>query len=756
MGRHRDLEELGRMIANRRLRAGLTQEELAARTALSVRTVRNIECGATRPRTQTVRRIAQELGGGGQDTERLLAAAAPDDPVRAVSVPAQLPLPVAGFVGRRRELDRLDAILAAGDSESRTTSVAVVSGTAGVGKTTLAVHWAHRVKDRFPDGQLYLNLRGFDTHRPAATAGEALRGALESLGVPPSTVTGDPDAQAALYRSLVARRRILVVLDNALDPDQVLPLLPSSPHSFVLAISRYRLPGLVAATGAVPISLDLLSTPEARELLSGRLGADRTAAEPQATEEITIRTARLPLALAIVAVRATMDPSSPLAALVAELRDAQGTLDAFDCGDAAANLRAVFLQSYRYLSDAEARVFRLLGRHPGPDMSLLAAASLAGIPLPDARAIVATLVRANLLTEHHPGRYVLHDLLRTYALELDDTTDAEAGVRAATRRMLDHYLQQAYAADRLLNPHRDPIELGTAARGITLEEIDGREGATEWFAREYATLLAIMQTEDPASARHVCQLAWALTTIVDLRGRWQDGVTISTAALAAAQRMADRSYAADAHRALGRAYIRVDRIDLAQSHLGAALDIYRQFGDWAGQADTHHTLTAAFDRLGQHSTAIEHATRARELYGRLGRRHGEAKAMSNIGWCHSQLGDYQQGVAFCRQALAVLAEAGDPVGQANVLHSLGYAYRKLRRNDAAADAHQKSIGLYRDAGDRYGQASAFARLGDAAFTAGEPEVARERWRAALRLFEELCHPEAGQVRTKLGGVAVRV
>ncbi|HEX4704675.1 MAG TPA: NB-ARC domain-containing protein, partial [Pseudonocardiaceae bacterium] len=341
----------------------------------------------------------------GQRYAALVDAAGPDGgdadhPGRGSVVPRQLPLAVRHFKGRTHELAILDA-LAEKTAGAGTAVITAVSGTAGVGKTTLAVHWAHRVAGRFPDGQLYVNLRGFDPGGRAVGPVEAVRRFLDALEVPPTRIPADPDAQTALYRSLLADKRMLIVLDNARDAAQVRPLLPAAPDCLVLITSRNRLSSLVATEGARPIMLDLFTAEEARDALADRLGADRVAAEPKAVDEIVERCARLPLALAVVTARAAMYPELPLATVARELADAPGRLDVFEDDDPHTNVRAVFSWSYQALTPSAARLFRLLSRHPGPDVTIPAAASLAAVPLPDARALLTELTSANLTAERH-------------------------------------------------------------------------------------------------------------------------------------------------------------------------------------------------------------------------------------------------------------------------------------------------------------------------------------------------------------------
>jgi DNA-binding SARP family transcriptional activator len=384
-------------------------------------------------------------------------------------VPRQLPAVVAGFTGRAGEQAALLRIL---DQASRGTPgsvvVSAIGGPPGVGKTALAIHCAHQVAARFEDGQLYVNLRGFDPVGPPAAPAEAIRGFLDALGVPPEQIPPGLDAQAGLYRSLLSGKRMLIVLDNARDERQVRPLLPGSPGCPVIITSRRTLAGLAVSNGARPITLDVLTTTEARQLLAARLGAERVAAEPGAVTELAGQCGCLPLALAVAAAHAAFRPEIPVAALVAELSDTASRLDALDTGDPAASVRTVFSWSYTELTAAAARMFRLLGLHPGPDITAMAAGSLAACSSAAARRMLAELTDAHLLTECRHGRYTCHDLLRTYAASQTRSTDSDLDREAATGRLLDYYLHAAHAAACILSPSRQPISLPPPSLGSRL------------------------------------------------------------------------------------------------------------------------------------------------------------------------------------------------------------------------------------------------------------------------------------------------
>jgi len=673
-----------------------------------------------------------------------------------VTAPRQLPPAVPGFAGRQSELAGLDALLPAdqpGPAAATSGPVVVLAGTAGIGKTALAVHWAHQVADRFPDGQLYVNLRGFDQVGAPMEPAEAIRGFLAALGVPADRAPTGLDSQTALYRSLLAGKRVLVVLDNARDANQLRPLLPSSAGSAVLVTSRSQLTPLVATAGARPLTLDPLTVAESRDLLSHRLGPNRVSAEPQAAAEIIARCARVPLALAIVAARAATRPGFPLTALASELSAATGTadtLDAFDGGDATVDLRSVLSWSYRTLSDPAARLFRLLGLQPGPDIGTAAAASLAGLPVAETRRLLTELTRAHLLGEPAPGRYAGHDLLRAYAAEQARGTDDEAARRAAVHRALDHYLHTADAAALLLHPHRDQVRLADRADGVVVESLPDRAAALAWFSADRPVLLAAVEQALAAGFdHHTWQLSRCLVNYLNAAGRWDDIAASQQAAMTAATRLADRTAQAAAHRSLAGVHMRLGQLGDAQSHLQQALELSAADGDHTGEAHSQHYLAMLADNQDRPADALRHAYRAHELYRLAGHHTGQATALNATGWYHVRLGDYQQALTQCARALLLQQWIGDRASQAETQDSMGYAHHHLRHYAQAISCYQRALSLFREFGDRYLEAGTLTRLGDTQRAAGEPAAARDAWQRALAILTELDHPDADQVRAKL-------
>ncbi len=670
-------------------------------------------------------------------------------------VPRQLPAATRHFTGRAEALKALRALAAEAAEASHTTVISVIDGTAGIGKTTLALHFAHKVAEQFPDGQLYVNLRGFDPAGPQMTSVEAIRLFLDALAVPAARIPASLDAQAALYRSLLVGKRMLVLLDNARDVDQVRPLLPAGPGCLVIVTSRSQLTSLVATEGASPLTLDVLTDAEAQELLSRCLGQERVADDPGAAGALIQLCARLPLALSIAAARTSSQPGLSLAALTAGLRDARSRLDALDAGHATANVRAVFSWSYKQLDPPAARLFRLLGLHAGPDISAAAAASMAGLPLDEGCRGLGELTRAHLLAEHVPGRFSCHDLLRAYAAELTQSADSEAERRAATGRMLDHYLHTAHPAALQLRLTGSPPVLAALQPGAEPERISDAGQALAWFEAERRVLMAATgRALEAGFDTHAWQLAWALSGFLDMRGRWHDWVLTEQIALAATERLGDRAAQAFAHQQFGYASARLGRYEDAHAHLGLALSIHDERGNHAGQAYVHNSLAITLSYQGRQEEALGHARQALESYTAAGDRPGQAEALNSVGWLSAVVGDHQQALSYCEQSLDLFRDLGSQEGEASALDSLGYAHQQAGQHAEAAACYQQALELHRAAGSRWGVGDTLGHLGDTCHAAGKPDEARTFWEEALAILEDLNHPEADQIRAKLRDLGV--
>jgi tetratricopeptide (TPR) repeat protein/DNA-binding XRE family transcriptional regulator len=765
----------GGLLRSLRTAAGLTQEELAEAARVSYRSISDLERGVSRyPRRDTARLLADALGLSGDERARFEAAARGRPPATGTVVPRPLPGGIAAatrtlprqlpaytphFVGRADELAALTSLLdkAVGPSQlaAGTIMISAVGGTAGIGKTALALRWAHQVADRFPDGHLYVNLRGFDPAAPPVRPAEVIRGFLGALGVDPSGIPVNLDAQAALYRSLLAGRRFLLLLDNARDAEQVRPLLPGTETCLVLVTSRSQLSSLTACEGAQLLDLDLLAITEARELLTRHLGPSRASREPGVVDELIELCARLPLALSIVAARAAAAPALPLTGLADELRDARLRLDALDAGDLASNVQAVFSCSYRHLSEPAARMFRMLSLHPGPDVSAPAAASLAGVSLMRARKALGELTRAYLVTEHAPGRFTFHDLLRSYAARQDTTVDTETERHTAVRRMLDHYLHTGHAAIEWLYPGRAEVSLiAPDPLIITAEELTGRGQARAWCEAEQKVFPAIVtQAASSGFDTHAWQIPWVLTAYFNRQGYLHEWIATLHTALAAARRAGGRRGQALASHELGYAYLRLGIYDKARVHLWHALDLNRELGDREEQAHNHVELSEVETHQRRHDEALSHARRSFDLYLATGHRGGQARARTREGLCLTYLGEYQQALTCSLAAIAVqreLMDKADKYGTAETLKALGDTHHYLGNYSQAIDYHLQALELGRQLGDHYTEAETLTRLGDAYQAAAEPDAAQDAWRQAVAILDDLHHPDAAQVRAKLG------
>jgi tetratricopeptide (TPR) repeat protein/transcriptional regulator with XRE-family HTH domain len=748
--------KFGEVLRQYRLAAGLTQEELAARSGLSVRAIRDLERAWTgRPYHRSVRLLADALKLTDAQRSGLygLARDQGGTAVTGLAGPCQLPTGVAQFVGRDRELNTLDELLcqACAPPAGGTVMVSAIVGTAGIGKTALAVHWAHQASARFPGGQLHVNLRGYDTDEPMAAA-DALAGFLYALGVTPEGLPPGLDARAGLYRSLVARIRPLIVLDNARDAEQVRPLLPGSPGCLVLVTSRGSLAGLAVSEGAHLLTLDVLAVDEARQLLAGRLGAERVAAEPGAVSELIALCARLPLALAIVAARACARLGLPLAGLAAELRDQSGRLDALDTGDPASSVRTVLSWSYDQLTPAGARLFRLLGVHPGPDSTVHAAASLAGTTPAKARRLLDELARANLLAEQASGRFGCHDLLRAYAIEQATTTGSRAARRAALGRLLDYYLHTAAAADRLLRPHRRRIDLAAPRPGVTPEDLASHGQALAWLDAEHRGLLAaVTVAAGHGFDGHAWQLAFSLETSFYRRGHWQDWAVTQRTALEAAYRLGDRDAQTLAHCGVARAQIPLGCPAEALSHLATALCQREEAADVYGQACVHLYASRALEYQRRYREALARSRLGLQLAQTAGAGAESllADALNQVGWELALVGRYQQALGYCQRAVALSQQIDERHLEPYALDSLAYVHWHLGRHAEAADCYRRAVGLFGEEGHRYRKAQTLAHAGDAHQAAGNQAAAQQAWKHARDILDDLHHPDADTIRAKL-------
>jgi tetratricopeptide (TPR) repeat protein/transcriptional regulator with XRE-family HTH domain len=732
---------LASLLRTLRERALLSQEELAERSGLSVRTIRGLESRPlNRPRGRSIRLLADALALSEAERAMLLRAAmggqVPDDPVPHLTL-AQLPADVPGFAGRRDFMKQLDGLLP-GDPAERPGAVviAAIAGTAGVGKTALAVHWAHLVAERFPDGQLYINLNGYAPGAPASPI-QALAQLLRSLGVEAEKVPVEVEEAAGLYRSLMAGRRMLVLLDNAVGAEQVRPLLPGRPGSMVLITSRDRLAGLVASHGVTRLTLDVLAPEEAVDLLVQALGHDRAVAEPDAIQELAQVCAHLPLALRIAVANLSCQPGRSVAGYVAGLRAGDPLADLEVAGDPQAAVRAAFDHSHQRLAADAQRLFRLVALVPGATVTAPAAAALAGIEPGQAGRLLDRLAASHLLEVPAPGRFAFHDLLRRYARDLAGRQEPAREREAALHRLLGWYLRAADAAARLLYPGMVRLPVPAAGDRAPAAGFDDHGGALVWLRAEWDNLVAAITH---ATARGPRQLGRLLADT--LRGYlWTspnavDHLTIANAGLAAARRDADLQAQAAAELSLGDAYQCMGSNLQAIEHYGAALDLARRAGWPRAQAAVLNQLGNVHQDAGDPQQAIRYQTTALDLHRRAGNGQGQAAALGNLGNLHWELGDLRRAADCQNQALALYRGIGSRVGEANCLDSLGEVAHALGRVDEAIAHLTRALALHREVGDSYGEAYALGCLAAVHATAGRRADVLDLARAALALASE--------------------
>jgi tetratricopeptide (TPR) repeat protein len=644
--------------------------------------------------------------------------------VSSLPAPRQLPADVTFFTGRDAELGRLDDLLDRG--EPAAVVISAIAGTGGMGKTSLAVHWAHRVRERFPDGELYVNLRGYDPG-PPVTPDQALDGFLRALDVPAEKIPRDVDAQAGLYRSLLAGRRMVVVLDNAATSDQVRPLLPGSATCVVVVTSRSQLAGLVARDGAHRLTLNVLPPEDAVTLLRCAVGPDRVDAEPEAAAEVARHCGYLPLALRIAAERAAARTHLRLADLAEELAVEHDRLDVLTADDdEVTGVRAVFSWSYHALAPETARVFRLLGLHPGPDVGVASAAALTGSTTTAVRRQLAALTSAHLLTETRRDRYQFHDLLRAYATEraaLDESPDECAN---ATHRVLAWYLHTAHAALYALYPQHPEIPLDPLTVTCQPLTFTHRDQALQWFDTEHANLMAAIQlAADVGQYAVAWQLPNAMDTFLGLCYRWADQITSHQLGLAAAVHIHDQRGGIWALAHLSETYMEIGRFDETLPLAPRGLSIAREIGDrWNGGGSLNRLGRLHF-HFGRFDYAANHYQQALVLYREVNHRRNEGVALRNLAELARAQLHFEQDITYARDSLAICREINDAMLEAFALHILGLAYHDLRQFHEATDHFQQSLAIYRELSNRHSAAQTLHHLGETLRATGQFSEARE-------------------------------
>lgn len=666
--------------------------------------------------------------------------------------PRQLPAMSRGFTGRDQLMRALDdAVTDSRAADPDVAPIVVLTGMGGVGKTALSIRWAHRWADRFPDGQLYVDLGGYGPGEPVKAA-EALAGFLRALGTPPELLPAQESDRAAQLRSLLSDQQVLMVLDNARSEEQVRPLLPGTGACAALVTSRQDLTGLVVEHGAEVLHVDVLPTDEAMALLRSLIGR-RADDEPDALAVLVDGCARLPLALRIVAGHALSRPSVSLADLSASLVDLHARLDTLATGDDPRTaVRTVFSWSYSQLRPDVAQLFRLFGVLPGNDVGEYAVAALADLPLSRARGLLAALTRAQMLVEPTAGRFGMHDLLRMYAAELAEQHDPPAERGRAIARLYDYYLHGADKADRILTPNRFRMPLDGESRPTPA--INDHQQALDWTATERAMIVALFDVDDPALDARRWQLAYTMRGFFFLTKDWDAWVHTHERALAAAQRLHDITAEAATHNNLGLALLERGDSDAAEPHYLAAQTLFERVGDLRGTGNALGNHAWILHNRGDHGAALNAAHRALTNYRQCGARTNEGITLRGIAVFEFALGRFDDAKAHLAEAMDIFTATRSTLDMAMALNCLGEIECAAGDSAAGQDAHQRALGLSQQQGSEFEEARAQDGLGRAAAIAGDRARAEQAWHAALDSYTRIrATVQADDVRRRLRTLA---
>ena len=641
------------------------------------------------------------------------------------------------------------ALQSAAKSTPGAVVISAIDGTAGIGKTTLAVYWAHQVRDRFPDGALYANLRGYGPGQPAEP-GEVVDGFLRALGVPPGRIPVEIEERAALYRSLLDERRILVLLDNANSPAQVRPLLPASRTCLAVVTSRSSLTGLIIAQGAARLSLDLLPEDEAVALLRQIVGHERADSEPRALVGIAQACVRLPLALRIAGQRAVSRPRLSLAEVLAELSDQRERLDALSAtDDEATAVRSVFAWSYQALHPSQALVFRRIGLHPGVEIDVYAAAALADISPAQVRRILEALADGHLVEPTARDRYKAHDLLRAYALERAELEEVPADRNAALQRLLGFYMHTANVADRLVLS-RNRLALDATPEPTFPLTLHTSQQSLEWFKVEYPNLISAISAAVEAGLH---ALAWRLTSVLhglfEYDGNRSDWISALASGVASAQTVCDRRGEQYMIVCLSEAEALLRQFDRAAEHALSAIDIAQEIDDQSNEASALIALGLAHFGMRQFEDAAECYKRSFEIFQQCGEPGRAAVGLNFLGEVYQRLGRLDDAIACHQNALDTFRATEDLGRQSWALRLLGNANRAANHLNKAIDCHSQALNIARKVGGKSFEADALADLGEDAHSIGDVHTARERWQQALQIFERLGDSRADDLNSRL-------
>jgi tetratricopeptide (TPR) repeat protein len=660
------------------------------------------------------------------------------DPVGAGGPPRQLPRETSWFTGRAVELEGLLAMM---PDPGRATAVVIssINGMAGIGKTALAVYAAHRMSGRFPDGQLFIDLHGFTRTVAPVEPTEALDRLLRMLGVPGEGIPAELDDRAALWRSTLAGRRMLIVLDNAATEAQVAPLLPGEPGCLVLVTSRRRLAGLEPTHTA---SLDTLPPADAVTLFAATAGHHHLTVQSRelVTQAVEL-CGRLPLAIRIAAARLSNQPVSAVAELVRQLRDEDLRLATLaEPAEGGRSVAAALQLSYQRLASGPRRTYRLLGLHPGPEFDAHAAAALGGTTVGEARRWLDRLRDAHLLQEPVPGRYVFHDLVRAHATHAAAVAESEPDRQAALDRLLDHYRHAAAAAMDIAYPYEREQRPQVPPSRTPGPDLPDPAFALDWLDTELPNLLAAGKyAAAHGAAEHIFHLSGILHRHLRTGGRHHDAGTLHHQALTTARAIGDRVGELDALNGLGRVHRMQGRHEQAADHHEQALQIARETGHGPGELDALTGLGQIHMLQGRHEQAAVYLRRALQIAREIGHRPGELNALGDLGHVHFWQGRYGEAADHFGQALQIARETGHRPGELNSLIGLGHIHKGQARYELATDHFQQGLRIARTIGDRTGQLNALGDLGLVHRMQGRHEQAADYFRRALQIARETGH-----------------
>ena len=662
--------------------------------------------------------------------------------------PRQIPSDASHFQGRADQLTWLDAQFAVDGEPLGAPRVGLITGTAGVGKTTLAVRWAHLRRSWFPDGQLYADMHGYSTHHPV-DAGTALATFLRALGTDPQLIPADPEHRAALYRSLVDGKRLLVVLDNVSNADQVRPLLPASAGVATLVTSRNRLAGVVARNGATRLRLDALDPTEAMDLLRATAGAERVDSDPVSAARLVDLCAHLPLAVRIAAERCAHDPFTTTADLVSELESEHGRLDVLSPDDDPESaVRAVLSWSYGALDSEAAAAFRALGLHVTSDIGVDAAAVLLDKSGPQTRRLMEGLASAHMIRLRAKDRYQLHDLLRAYAIECAENDIPPESREESTLRMLAWYLHTADAAGRALLPLylRPSPRTRSSAAPI---EFDDRDAALSWYESERVNLVSAAQLAVRRGYHDIaCEFPNALWSYFDLRKYWADWIMTYEACLDSSRITGRKEEEGWILNGLAIAYYDNERYDEAVATYDKALAVRQEIDDLVGVSGTLSNMSFAYRRLSRFAEALDCLRRSLEIRVELGDQRRVAITLGRMGSVYRDLGRLGDSLVHLERSVSLRRQIGDRHGEGFGLHSLAVTYISLGRYEEAVGLLREAARIHQEVGNLLGEADVLNSLGDMLEQVGDPSGAVTTWDRASSIYEAIGSPQASVVRDK--------